>query len=733
MSDSRGAGWKPVSGGAPANGGGQPPARRSTTGRGKASQASTVPEPPGSRTAGRAPKKKTSWVKRILLTLLFLFLAGVIAACGIFLFAYQRVTVPEPDAIAKAETTTVFYNDGETELGSFSLINRTIIDTTTLPSYVGNAIVASEDRSFYTNSGVDLKGIARALVTNITTGTRVGGSTLSQQYVENYYVGEVTTDYRGKLREAIMALKINRTQSKEEILGNYMNTIYFGRGSYGIEAASQAYFGHPAAELTLSEAALLAGIIPYPSGWDPAVDPEQAEARWGRVLDLMVEDGWATQADVDAATFPETIEPVDAIASMEGVQAYLMDQVRQEIETTVGLEPNRVDEGGLRIITTLDPDMQRAAEEAISVMPEDTPEEVRIALSSVDNQTGAILAEYPGSDYQKVQTNAVTQDISQAGSTFKPFALLSAVQQGASVYDTFNGDSPLEIAGLTVENNDGYSFGKVSMVKATQFSINTAYVELNSKYGAQQTMETLIEAGIPEETTGLDETLLNVLGVASPHNIDLTRAYATLANGGERITPYIVSEVSDAAGNSIFQATPSRESIFDPSAVSDIMPALQSVTEEGGTGEKVVTLGRHIGGKTGTSDEQKSTHFVGFTNQITTAVSMYGVDEDGYPVSLPNIGGLTQFHGSDWPVDVWLAYMRVAMDGMPNEPFSWSTPVKSPTPSPTKTTKSPTPTPTTPTPTSDPTPAPEPTETEDPTPTPYPTPEPTETQEPQSR
>jgi len=161
-----------------------------------------------------------------------------------FLVLYMRLDVPAADEVALAQTTTVYYADGTTEMGTFSDIDRTIIDTSTLPDYVGHAVVASEDRTFYTNAGIDFKGIARALVNNVTGGGRQGGSTLTQQYVERYYMGE-TTSYTGKIREAVLAVKINREQTKDEILGNYMNTIYFGRGAYGIEAASKAYFGHP--------------------------------------------------------------------------------------------------------------------------------------------------------------------------------------------------------------------------------------------------------------------------------------------------------------------------------------------------------------------------------------------------------------------------------------------------------------------------------------------------------
>ena len=258
----------------------------------------------------KGPKKKRfRWAKRIGFGILTVFLGFFIIGMAVFLYLYNTLSVPAPADLALAQKTTVYYADGTTEMGSLGEINRQIIDTTKLPDYVSKAIVASEDRTFYTNSGVDVKGILRALVNNLRGGARQGASTLTQQYVERYFVGKTTDTYGGKLKESVLALKINREKSKDEVIGAYMNTIYFGRGAYGIDAAAQAYFGHGATDLTLSEAALIAAVIPAPSAWDPAISPGKAKERWERDLNLMVEDGWITQAQRDAAVFPETIDP----------------------------------------------------------------------------------------------------------------------------------------------------------------------------------------------------------------------------------------------------------------------------------------------------------------------------------------------------------------------------------------------------------------------------------------
>ena len=651
-------------------------------------------------------KKKRSLGARIGRGILFTFLGLIIAGLGTFLVAYAALTVPQADQVALAQTTTVYYADGTTEMGRMSQVNRKIIDASTLPDYVAHAVVASEDRTFYTNSGVDLKGIGRALVNNIRGGARQGASTLTQQYVERYYVGE-TTGYVGKAKEAILALKINREQSKDQIIGNYLNTIYFGRGAYGIEAASQAYFGHEAKDLTLSEAAMIAGIIPAPSAWDPAVDEEKARSRWTRVINLMVEDGWISQADANAAEFPKTIDP-DTLGgpTMEGPTGYLMEQIRTELAQEGGFTADQLATGGYRIISTIDKEKQDQAVDAAEYMytvrgwNEDS---MHVALTSLDPATGEIVAEYGGKDYLKRQQNGATQDIMAAGSTFKPFALIAHAEQGGSIYDTYDGSSPKTFSGLArpVSNDWGVSWGRQNLVNATKNSINTVFVGLNQEVGSATTKQVAIELGIPEDTNGLDDSLLNVLGFAAPHNIDLAHAYSTIASGGQRTNPHIVREVQNSDGSKVFQTTVNPKQVFDTKTMSTVLPALQAVTASGGTAEAAAVLKQDSGGKTGTSEEQKTAQFVGFTPSLVTAVSMYQLDENGSPVSLTNIGGLGQFHGGDWPVTVWVRYMKAVSANDTKLHFDWykrqtatpvnPAPVATTTPTPTEETPTPTP------------------------------------------
>jgi len=660
---------------------------------------------------------------------------AAVAALGVGLFvtAYATIDVPEPGDFAQAETTTVYFADGETVMGTFAEYDRRSVDFATLPEHVGNAVVASEDRTFWENRGIDLRGIMRALWNNLRGRPTQGGSTITQQYVERYFMGTTTT-YLGKFKEAILAVKINNQMEKEEILGSYLNTIYFGRGAYGIEVAAQKYFGKPAAELTLSESAMLAGLIPSPSNWDPRVNPEVSEQRWNRVLDLMVEDGWITQEERDAQEFPQTIEfvPTNTFAGPNG---YLLDTVRTELNEKAGISPAEMDTAGLRIISTIEKPRQDAAVAAVDKLPDDRPANNRVGLVSMDPATGRIVALYGGPDFVTQSRNAVTQDRAQGGSTFKPFTLIAALENGASLRDTYESYTPMTIDGYTVRNYDSVNRGRIDLVRATQDSVNTVYVQLNVEYGPARTVDVAERLGIPADTPGLIDSPSNVLGPASPRAIDMVRAYGTIASGGVRHEPYIVDRVEDSRGNTRYRGHSEGERVVDSEVITNATYAMQAVVQ-GGSGKTAAELRRPAAGKTGSSQSYRSAWFAGFVPQLVTVVAMYQTGPNGEEEELTGFGGVRIVAGGTWPTRIWTDYMKVALDGVEVQGFPEPT-IKPPT-------RTPSPTPVTQTPTESPSPeetTPEPSPTEEPTrpgnrpdstgePTGEPTPSPTDTTEP---
>ncbi|MDO5673215.1 MAG: transglycosylase domain-containing protein [Actinomycetaceae bacterium] len=658
--------------------GGTPVSRRQRRGapQGASARAQAGGRPgsrPGTNRGGRPPvRRKTHRVRGFFIGLGLFFLACIAAGLAVFIFAYNTISVPEPDEFAQAQTTTVYYADGQTKMGSFAEVNRTIIDASTLPKFVGDAVVASEDRTFWTNAGVDLKGIARAFINNLSGGKRQGASTLSQQYVDTYYLSSkgdknIVQQYWEKAKEAILALKINQSQSKEEILGNYLNTIYFGRGSYGIEAAARAYFDVPAKDLNPSQAAMLAGLIPAPSLYDPAVNLEASKARWDRVFSIMVEDGAISAQERAGHQFPDTVQKTvsDLYA---GSQGYLLQHVRHELQDMAGITEQQIDTLGLKIVTTIDKAKMDMMVKAVSEVPQGHAENLNIAMVSLDTKTGGIIAEYGGADYLKVQRNAVTQDIAMAGSTFKPFALIAGLEKGKTLRSRYNGNSPITIGGRKFQNHSNVSYGTVDLATATKHSVNTAYLELNMDVGPAYTKEVAIRAGYPPDTQGLEDNIANVLGTSSPHSIDIATAFNTIATGGIRRETHIVAEVLDSTGDTVYMPSSTADQVFDAKIISDVTAAMEQVVQ-GGSGKKAMALGRPAAAKTGSSENNRSSQFVGFIPQMVTVVSMYQVGADGSEESITPWGGEREITGSTWPAWLWTRYMKQAVKDLPVEKF----------------------------------------------------------------
>ena len=613
------------------------------------------------------------------------FLLGVLSTVGAFMWAYNTIKVPKPSEFALAQSSTVYYADGTTEMGKFAEINRQSVDASTLPDYVGNAVVASEDRSFYSNKGVDPKGIARALVNNLRGGDTQGASTLTQQYVKNYYV-DTTSSYSGKFKQAIMAIKIDREKPKKEILGDYLNTVYYGRGAYGIEAASQAFFHHPAKDMSPSEAALLAGILPSPSAWDPAENPKKAEERWGRVLQFMLDDGYITQAQYNEAkqTGMPDVKESQTKQVYAGTNGYLLQMVRSELENKAKISPEQIDTGGFKIVTTINQKDQEAAVNAVHSLPPGASPNLRKALVSIDPKTGGLLALYGGEDYLISQVNTSTDAIAQAGSTFKPFALVAALENGWSLDSGYPATSPMTIEGHEFQNFKNVSLKWASLTQATEQSLNTPYLQLNQELlnapdlqdQKGVTAKVANRAGYPENTEGLktpEQRMLvqNVLGSASPHTIDIATAYSTFASQGIRHDTHIVASLKNPDGTDRYAADTKGHREFDEDVMADTTYALQQVVSgPNGSADKVAAkMDRPVAAKTGSSSDNKSAQFVGFTPQVVTAVTLYQSGTDGSEESIEPWGEYEEITGSTYPADIFINYMNVAHEGLEVEKF----------------------------------------------------------------
>ena len=392
-----------------------------------------------------APKGKRRFLtrKRILLTLLALFLAGVATVA----VAWVAIGIPTPNQLAEAQASIVYYSDGKTEMDRITQMdgNRESVPLSKVPVHVQHALLAAEDRSFYQNSGVSPTGIGRALVAAIKGGPTQGGSTITQQYVKNYFLTQDQTLTR-KGKELIISLKIDQQKSKSEILADYLNTIYYGRGAYGIQTASKAYFDKDVSQLTVSEGALLASVIRGPGFYDPSLGAQQkknAQARVNYVLDGMQAEGWLTPAQRAKAKFPTVISP-KAKKTKGGSIGYITADVQQELRSKLRLTDAEVDRGGLRITTTINKQAQDAAVKAVQDNMPTGPgtSTLHAGLAAVEPGNGAVVAMYGGKDYTKVQLNSATAATMQAGSTFKAFGLIAALEQGISTHTTFPGYSP---------------------------------------------------------------------------------------------------------------------------------------------------------------------------------------------------------------------------------------------------------------------------------------------------
>jgi membrane peptidoglycan carboxypeptidase len=582
--------------------------------------------------------------------------AAALAPVVAFVLGYAFFAVPTPDDAVNNQVALIAYADGSQitrlvpEQG-----NRVVVPVEKVPPHVRRAVLAAEDRSFYSNPGFDLTGIVRAAWNQLRGGVG-GGSTITQQYVKNTLVGDEATLWR-KYREMVVAVKISQQRSKDEILGDYLNAIYFGRGAYGIQSAAHAYFGKPVSALTPAEGALLAGLIQSPSRWDPALNPEKAEQRWNFVLDGMVAQGWLPRAERDAAMFPPTIPRRPSTGGVPtDARGHIVTAVRTELED-LGITDQELSQAGLRITTTVDPARQQAAIDAAHAGLAGQPVNLRSAMVAVDPATGGILAYYGGDngtglDYARVRR--------LAGSTFKPFVVLAGLRESPpiGIGETFDG-----AARPGLRNAEGAECARCDLKQAMTVSNNVVFSDVARRVGPQKVADAARAAGI---TSPLDDPNEGIaLGNKEVSTLELASAYATIAGGGVWHPPHLVSQVVTADGRVLYRARPDGEQRFPEQVARNVTEAMLGVADRDG-----LTLGRRpVAAKTGTVQsrfpgENNDAWMAGFTPQLAASVWM-GTDRNS-PIRTATGDPIS---GRTLPGEVWRGFMATALSGAPAESF----------------------------------------------------------------
>ena len=587
------------------------------------------------------------------LTLLAIF--GIVAVVLTIATSVKVLSVPQPNEVTTAQTTILYYDDGVTELGRLGEANRVSVPIDEVPLLTQRAVLAAEDRQFYEHDGFSIRGIARALYTNLTGASGAGGgSTITQQYAKNAYLTQERSFTR-KYKELILSIKLETIVNKDKILSDYLNTIYFGRGAYGIETAANQYFGKSVGDLDLAESAVIAAIVQAPNGLSPEENLEGLTSRWNYVLDGMLTQGWISQEERDSVKFPK-IDEYKPVNTFGGPKGYLIEQVRQVMYEN-GITDDQINLAGLRVVTTFNQVAQDAMIAAVEAeAPTENIEGLRIGVASVRPETGEVVAMYGGSDYLENQFNNATQMIGQAGSTFKPFALAAGLENGVTLATTFSGKNKTKVNDYVV-------------VKATESSVNSAYVQLADSVGLDVVFNAAKRAGIPADAVGMEPNLAFTLGTTSPHVVDIAAAYATFASRGLQANPAYIKSITAESGEIVYKFSPKPVQAFSTDIADTVNYALQKVVTAG-TGKAAKELGRPVAGKTGTTNDNKSALFAGYTPELATAVMFVKDGPDGQPMTLAGTGGMEKVTGGSYPARIFTAYMKLALMDYPVTEFA---------------------------------------------------------------
>ncbi|MFD9457986.1 transglycosylase domain-containing protein [Streptomyces sp. NPDC059985] len=609
-------------------------------------------------------------------------------AGGAALAGYLMVDIPSANAAAVAQSNDYFYSDGSL-LARDGQVNRQTVSLARVPRRVKEAVLAAEHRKFYSEPDVDPVAMARAAWNTARGKGRQSGSTITQQYVKNYYLNQDQTIQR-KIKEIFIAVKLGHTNSKSEILEGYLNTSYFGRSSYGIQAGAQAYYRKNVDELTTSEAAYLATLLNSPSSLDIATHPKnrgRALSRWNYVLDGMVEEGWLTPRERAKADFPEPADPIPA-SGMSGQRGYIVEAVKNYVTTHGIIDKESIEKGGYRITTTLDRRHQQALLQSVqqqftSRLSPRTRRPDRLARAggvSIDPATGRVTAVYGGIDYTRQYVSSATRRDYQAASLFKPIVFASAVNYGSrtllgqpiSPGTLYNGDDRRPVFGSGApyfpENEGRRSYGDITVHAAMAYSVNSVFAQMAADVGPARVKETAIALGIPKSTPSFEAGPSIALGAPQPSVLDLAQAYATLAAHG-RLSPYtLVDKVSRGDSALALPERPARQAVRREAADTTTSMLIDVVKR--GSGTAALAVGRPAAGKTGTSENNLSAWFAGYTPDLATVIAVLGQDPDaGTLEPLRGVLGEPRISGGGYPARIWSAYTRVALADLPARDF----------------------------------------------------------------
>ncbi|MET9767850.1 transglycosylase domain-containing protein [Streptomyces sp. NPDC006415] len=647
---------------------------------------------PGKKPGKKARPRRTGWRRAVptwRMTLGTVLGLALLLGAGIFA-AYRLVDIPAANASATAQSNVYFYRDGSV-IARDGDVNREKVRLTQIPPSVRHAVLAAEDRDFYSDDrAVDVKAMVRAGWNTVTGKGKQGGSTITQQYVKNYYLGQERTVLR-KAKEAIIAVKLNREETKDQIFEGYLNTSYFGRNAYGIQAAAQAYYGKNVEDLTTAEGAYLASLLNAPSAYDVIAHPDNeaaAQRRWNYVLNGMVKEGWLDAAERATTRFPTPGEARPP-TGLSGQRGYIVQAVEDYLNRRGILDAKTLAAGGYRITTTLDKPKQDAFVKAVdeNVMSRTSTEReadrnVRVGGASIVPETGEVVALYGGIDYTKQYVSNATRRDYQVGSVFKPFVLTSAVvndsttQDGRpitpnTVYDGTNKRTVVGVQGSTdyaPANEDDVDYGDITVRVATDKSVNSVYAQMAQDVGPGKVRDTAVALGIPADTPDLTASPSIALGTANASVLDMAEAYATLADHG-RHGRYVLVEKVTKDGAEIELPERTTDQAVSREAADTTTAVLRSVVE-GGTGTAAQAVGRPAVGKTGTAEEDRAAWFAGYTPDLATVVAVMGQNPDtGAQTPLYGALGLPRVNGGGAPAETWAAYTEAALRSSPAQEF----------------------------------------------------------------